>query len=32
VSHRPQPPAAYKARLAGLGGLSHVTVEVEACR
>lgn len=31
VSHRPQSPAAYKARLAGLGGLSHVTVEVEAC-
>jgi len=31
VSHRPKPPADYKARLAGLPGLSHVTVEVEAC-
>ena len=30
VSHRPQAPAAYKAQLAGIG-LSHVTVEVEAC-
>ena len=32
VSHEPRPPADYKARLAGLAGLSHVTVEVEACR
>jgi cation diffusion facilitator family transporter len=32
VSHQPKPPADYKARLAGLAGLSHVTVEVEACR
>lgn len=31
VSHRPKTPAHYKARLAGLPGLSHVTVEVEAC-
>lgn len=28
-SAAPQPPAAYKARLAGLPGLSHLTVEVE---
>jgi cation diffusion facilitator family transporter len=32
VSHQPQSPGAYKARLAGIGGLSHVTVEVEICR
>lgn len=32
VSHEPRRPADYKARLAGLTGLSHVTVEVEACR
>jgi cation diffusion facilitator family transporter len=32
VSDRPEPPAAYKARLAGLFGLRHVTVEVEQCR
>jgi cation diffusion facilitator family transporter len=31
VSHQPQAPAAYKAQLAAIGGLSHVTVEVEAC-
>jgi cation diffusion facilitator family transporter len=31
VSENPQPPAIYKARLAGLTGLSHVTVEVEPC-
>jgi cation diffusion facilitator family transporter len=31
VSDRPQPPAAYKRRLAGIAGLSHVTVEVQAC-
>jgi cation diffusion facilitator family transporter len=31
VSDRPQPPAAYKHRLDGLAGLSHVTVEVHAC-
>jgi cation diffusion facilitator family transporter len=30
VSEAPQPPAAYKQRLAGLAGLSHVTVEVHA--
>jgi cation diffusion facilitator family transporter len=27
---QPRPPAAYRARLAGLAGLSHVTVEVRA--
>jgi cation diffusion facilitator family transporter len=31
VSDAPQPPSAYKARLTGLPGLSHVTVEVEPC-
>ena len=31
VSDRPQPPIAYKERLAGLAGLSHVTIEVHAC-
>ncbi len=31
VSDRPQPPAAYKERLTGLAGLSHVTVEVHRC-
>lgn len=31
VSDRPEAPAAYKARLAGISGLSHVTVEVLAC-
>jgi cation diffusion facilitator family transporter len=31
VSHEPRPPAAYKARLAPIGGLSHITVEVEPC-
>jgi cation diffusion facilitator family transporter len=31
VSDRPQAPQRYKARLAGLPGLSHVTVEVHAC-
>jgi cation diffusion facilitator family transporter len=31
VSDRPETPAAYKARLAGIPGLSHVTVEVLAC-
>jgi len=31
VSDRPQAPAAYKARLSGIAGLSHVTVEVHAC-
>jgi hypothetical protein len=32
VSHQAQSPASYKARLAGIGGLSHVTVEVGGCR
>jgi cation diffusion facilitator family transporter len=31
VSTAPQTPAQYKARLAGLPGLSHLTVEVEPC-
>ncbi|HXQ46498.1 MAG TPA: CDF family Co(II)/Ni(II) efflux transporter DmeF, partial [Caulobacteraceae bacterium] len=31
VSDHPQPPEAYKAKLAGLASLSHVTVEVHAC-
>lgn len=31
VSDRPQPPAAYKARLNDVAGISHITVEVEAC-
>jgi cation diffusion facilitator family transporter len=31
VSDRPEPPAAYKARLADIAGLSHVTIEVQPC-
>lgn len=31
VSDDPQPPAHYKTRLAGVRGLSHVTVEVQPC-
>ena len=31
VSDAPRPPSAYKAQLAGVQGLSHVTVEVEPC-
>ena len=31
VSDRPETPADYKARLAGLASLSHVTVEVQCC-
>jgi len=31
VCDHPEPPAAYKARLADLPGLSHVTIEVLAC-
>jgi cation diffusion facilitator family transporter len=31
VSDRPEPPQAYKARLAGIAGLSHLTVEVQVC-
>ncbi|MGB8365438.1 MAG: CDF family Co(II)/Ni(II) efflux transporter DmeF [Rhizomicrobium sp.] len=31
VTHAPQPPAYYKARLASLPDLSHVTVEIEQC-
>lgn len=32
VSEHPQPPQSYKARLDGIAGLSHVTIEVHACR
>jgi Co/Zn/Cd efflux system component len=31
VSDHPQPPAVYKERLAPIEGLSHVTIEVNAC-
>lgn len=31
VSDAPQPVEAYKARVAGIGGLSHVTIEVHRC-
>jgi len=31
VCDRPEPPQAYKARLAGIAGLSHLTVEVQPC-
>jgi cation diffusion facilitator family transporter len=31
VSERPQPPQTYKARLADIDGLSHVTIEVHSC-
>ncbi len=31
VSDRPQDPATYKAHLAGLAGLSHVTIEIHPC-
>ena len=31
VSDRPQTPASYKARLDGIAGLSHVTIEVHPC-
>ncbi|PZQ16180.1 MAG: cation transporter [Ancylobacter novellus] len=31
VTHDPQEPAAYKAKLSDLDGLSHVTVEVNRC-
>jgi cation diffusion facilitator family transporter len=31
VSHEPQTPNFYKARLANVPGLSHVTIEVERC-
>jgi len=32
VTDQPRPPAFYKARLAGLKNLSHVTVEVDQCQ
>jgi cation diffusion facilitator family transporter len=31
VADRPEPPQAYKARLAAIAGLSHLTVEVQPC-
>jgi cation diffusion facilitator family transporter len=31
VCDRPEPPAYYKARLADIAGLSHVTIEVQPC-
>jgi cation diffusion facilitator family transporter len=31
VSDKPRAPSAYKARLEGIEGLSHVTIEVHAC-
>ena len=31
VTEHPQSPQAYKARLAGIAGLSHVTIEVHPC-
>ena len=31
VSDMPHPPSVYKERLAGVAGLSHVTVEVQVC-
>lgn len=31
VAEHPQPPQAYKARLTGIAGLSHVTIEVHPC-
>jgi len=31
VTDRPQPPSAYKSRLSGVRGLSHVSVEVQPC-
>jgi cation diffusion facilitator family transporter len=30
VAHKPQPPAHYKAKLAGIDGLSHVNIEVNS--
>jgi Co/Zn/Cd efflux system component len=31
VSDHPKLPSVYKRRLAGIPGLSHVTIEVECC-
>ena len=31
VSDQPEAPVSYKSRLAGIPGLSHVTVEVQCC-
>jgi cation diffusion facilitator family transporter len=32
VTHEPKAPTHYKERLTGVGGLCHVTIEVERCR
>ena len=32
VTHQPRPPEHYKALLAGIGSLSHITIEVVPCR
>jgi hypothetical protein len=32
VAHQPRAPDHYKAKLAGLSRLSHVTIEVYPCR
>jgi cation diffusion facilitator family transporter len=31
ITDQPKPPSAYKARLSGLAGVSHVTIEVHLC-
>lgn len=31
VTHQPQPPSAYKAKLKGIAGLSHISIEIEVC-
>jgi cation diffusion facilitator family transporter len=31
ISHDPQDPEVYKRRLSGIGGLSHITIEVHRC-
>jgi cation diffusion facilitator family transporter len=31
VTDNPKPPSAYRKRLAGLAGLSHVTIQVDQC-
>jgi hypothetical protein len=32
VTDRPQPPDSYKAKLSGVGPLSHVSIEVHPCQ
>jgi hypothetical protein len=31
VTHHPLPPSAYKAKLKGITGLSHISIEIELC-